>query len=286
VEITTDEADAFKRRQIAVYSTGDPTFLARRQQPIAAALVEAAAPGAGDAVLDVGAGTGNAAVAAARRGARVTASDLTPRQVELGRARTDADGLDIEWVEADAEQLPFPDDSFDLVLSSFGMVFAPRPDVAARELLRVVRPGGRIAYTMHARDSFNGAMHPVIVRYLPDMAPDPVDAFSWTDLATVQSRFPGCEVRLSTHIDRGEAHPSIDDWWQDTAENIPAVTYIRSVLDDDRFAQFRYEFVELALQYADVEADGSLRRRTNFVIGMVTCPRATTEDPGRAETSH
>jgi SAM-dependent methyltransferase len=272
VEITTDEADAFKRRQIAVYSTGDPTFLAKRQEPIAIALVEAAAPHGGEAVLDVGAGTGNAAVAAARRGARVTASDLTPRQVELGRARTASAGFDIKWVEADAEQLPFRDASFDLVLSSFGVVFAPRPQVAARELNRVTRPGGRIAYTMHTRDSFNAAMQPVVVRYLPDMAPDPIDAFLWTEPDVVRSWFPGCAVQLSEHVEVGAAHASIDDWWQETAENVPAVTYIRSVLDDDRFAQFRYEFVEMALEHADVADDGSLRRRTKYAIGRITCP--------------
>jgi ubiquinone/menaquinone biosynthesis C-methylase UbiE len=272
VEITAEEAEALKRRQIAVYSTGDPLLLARRQEPIAVALVEAAAPTPEDVVLDVGAGTGSAALAAARRGARVTASDLTPRQVELGRARTAEAGLDIAWAEADVEQLPFPDASFTKVVSSFGMVFAPRPAVAARELLRVTRPGGLIAYTMHTRSSFNGETHPVFAKYLPDIAPDPVDPFVWTDLETVRGWFPGCDVQLTQHVHIGEAYASIDAWWEETKDNVPAITYIRGVLDEARFAEFREQFVALALRHADVAPDGALRRRSEYAIGRITRP--------------
>ncbi|HZC69915.1 MAG TPA: class I SAM-dependent methyltransferase [Jatrophihabitans sp.] len=270
--IDAEAAEGFKRRQIAVYSTGDPTFLARRQEPIAISLVEAAAPSPADVVLDVGAGTGNVAVVAARRGARVTATDLTPRQVQLGRERSAAAGFDITWAEADAEQLPFPDHSFTQLLSSFGMVFAPRPEVAAREAMRVTRPGGLIGYTMHASNSFNGETRPLVARFLPDMAPDPVDAFAWTDVETVRSWFAGCAVTVSEHVDVGERYASIDAWWRDTEDNVPMVTYIRSVLDDDAFAQFRDEFVELALRHADLSSDGSLRRRSAYVIGLITRP--------------
>ena len=98
---------------------------------------------AGMTVLDVAAGNGNFALAAARRGARVTASDLTPQMVEWGRARSQAARLDIAWREAGAEELPLEDSRFDVAVSLFGAVFAPQPEQATRELFRVVRPGGR-----------------------------------------------------------------------------------------------------------------------------------------------
>jgi ubiquinone/menaquinone biosynthesis C-methylase UbiE len=121
------EAQPMKDIQKLMWSLGDYQQLARQFEPTAVALVEACRIGPGMEVLDVAAGTGNVAVAAARQGARVVASDLTPRMVELGRERSAAEGLDIEWLEADAEDLPFEDGRFDVVASSFGAMFAPAP---------------------------------------------------------------------------------------------------------------------------------------------------------------
>src|SRR5213078_1995645 len=102
------------------------------------ALVDACAISAGQEVLDVAAGNGNLTVLAGEEGASVVASDFAPAQVELGRARTEAEGLDVEWVVADAEELPFDDASFDAVLSVFGAQFGPRPERVAAELFRVL----------------------------------------------------------------------------------------------------------------------------------------------------
>ena len=100
--------------------------------------------GPGQRVLDVAAGSGNVALRAAERGATVTACDITPEQLELGRREAEARGLEIEWVEADAQALPFPDDAFDVVTSAAGAIFAPDHRAVARELIRVTRPGGTI----------------------------------------------------------------------------------------------------------------------------------------------
>jgi ubiquinone/menaquinone biosynthesis C-methylase UbiE len=97
---------------------------------------------AGARVLDIASGTGNAALPAARKGADVTASDLTPALLEAGRARAEAEGLELQWVEADAENLPFENESFDVVMSAIGVMFAPHHQEAADELVRVTRPGG------------------------------------------------------------------------------------------------------------------------------------------------
>jgi ubiquinone/menaquinone biosynthesis C-methylase UbiE len=129
MSITVDIAP-LKEVQKFIWSQGDYEQLAGEGQPAADELLAACGVGLGDFVLDVGAGTGNAAVAAARRGARVLATDITPRMVELGRARCEAGGLVVEWHEAGVEALPFASSSFDCVVSCFAAMFAPRPEVA------------------------------------------------------------------------------------------------------------------------------------------------------------
>jgi SAM-dependent methyltransferase len=138
--------DALKARHRAMWGSGDyPRMVDTFLLPVGQRLVEAAGVRPGDRVLDVAAGTGNASVPAAQRGALVTASDLTPELLAAGAARPEAAGLDITWVEADAERLPFPDAGFDVVMSAIGVMFAPHHQVAADELARVCRPGGTVA---------------------------------------------------------------------------------------------------------------------------------------------
>ena len=125
------DIDSLKHETRAMWSAGNYPALAERLMPVARELVDACAISAGQEVLDVAAGTGNVAILAAEAGARVVASDLTLALIEQGRARCEAEGVEVDWVEADAEQLTFEDASFDCVTSSFGAMFAPRPHVAA-----------------------------------------------------------------------------------------------------------------------------------------------------------
>jgi ubiquinone/menaquinone biosynthesis C-methylase UbiE len=119
-------------------------------------------------VLDVAAGNGNAAVEAARAGAgEVVASDIAPLQVEQGRERTAAEGIEVEWVEADAEELPFDEASFDAALSVFGAMFAPRPERVAAELFRVVRPGGTVAMANWRPEGFQGGFFKIMNKFRP-----------------------------------------------------------------------------------------------------------------------
>jgi SAM-dependent methyltransferase len=141
------EPEWVKEAQRQLYSAGEYWALSRVLAPAAAATVEAAGVGHGSRVLDVAAGDGNAALAAAARGADVVAVDLSPDQVERGRARTTAAGHDVDWVVGDAEALPFEDGIFTHVVSVFGLVFAPRPEVAVRELFRVCASDGTAALT-------------------------------------------------------------------------------------------------------------------------------------------
>jgi SAM-dependent methyltransferase len=141
---SADDAE-LKQRHKAMWATGDyPAMVETFLLPLGPRLVEACGIGPGVRVLDVAAGTGNAALPAAATGAEVVASDLTPRLLDAGRERAEAEGLALQWQEADAENLPFDDTSFDVVMSSIGVMFAPHHQPAAAELVRVCRPGGTI----------------------------------------------------------------------------------------------------------------------------------------------
>jgi ubiquinone/menaquinone biosynthesis C-methylase UbiE len=173
-----DEAavSQMKERIRVVWGLGDYAPIAELIRPVSRALVDACAISAGQEVLDVAAGNGNLAVLAGEEGASVVASDLSPRQVELGRARTLAEGLDVEWVEADAEELPFEDDRFDCVTSVFGAMFAPRPDKVAQELFRVVKPGGTVGMANWGPYGSQGELFELQSKYappLPEGVPSP-----------------------------------------------------------------------------------------------------------------
>jgi SAM-dependent methyltransferase len=167
------EADrALKVRHRAMWASGDYAAVAEEVVlPLGAVLADASGVGPGDRVLDVAAGTGNAALAAARRGASVVAGDLTPELLERGRARADAARLAVEWREADAERLPFPDGGFDAVLSCIGVMFAPHHQAAAGELVRVCRPGGRIALLSWTPEGFVGQMFAAMRPFQPPPPP-------------------------------------------------------------------------------------------------------------------
>src|SRR5207249_4551404 len=139
--------------------------LGERLMPAAREVVDACAVSAGQEVLDVAAGTGNAAALAAAAGARAVASDFSPEQVARGKARTEAEGLQVEWVVADVEELPFDDGRFDCVMSVFGAMFAPRPERVASELFRVLRPGGTVGMANWGDRGFQAEFFQIMRRY-------------------------------------------------------------------------------------------------------------------------
>ncbi len=162
--------------------------LSRRLEPAAAELVERLDPTPIEHVLDLAAGDGTVSALAARRGSRVSAIDSSPAMVAAGSARTVRDGLAVDWYEANLEDLPLPDQSIDVVASSFGLIFAPRPPVALRELCRVTVPGARLGFSAWTAAGFMGQMTNVMVPYLPAPAPGsrrPTDPTDWADPDTV-----------------------------------------------------------------------------------------------------
>ncbi|KUI19889.1 hypothetical protein AU192_24445 [Mycobacterium lehmannii] len=192
LENTTEhDADrALKAKHRALWASGDyPAVAAELIPQLGPELVRACGVRAGDRVLDVAAGSGNAAIPAATVGAAVTASDLTPELFTAGRAIAGQHGVQIEWVEADAEAMPFADNSFDVVMSCVGAMFAPHHQVAADELVRVCRPGGTIGMINWTPEGFIGNLFTTMKPYAPPPPPGASPAPLWGSEAHVQSLF-------------------------------------------------------------------------------------------------
>jgi SAM-dependent methyltransferase len=161
---------AVKGRQQLAWSAGDYAVVGTTLQIVGESLCEALDLRPGERVLDVAAGNGNATLAAARRWTDVTSTDYVPALLERGRARAAAEGLPVRFEQADAENLPYADGSFDVVLSTFGVMFTPDQDKAASEMARVCKPGGRIGLANWTPTSFVGEMFKLMGRYLPPAA--------------------------------------------------------------------------------------------------------------------
>ena len=161
---------AVKQRQQATWSSGDYHMIGTQIQVVSELMIEALDVHSNERVLDVATGSGNAALAAARRGCDVIGVDYVPSLLARARRRADAEGLPAEFVEGDAEALPFRDGRFDVVSSVFGAMFAPDQERTASELVRVCRPGGRIGLVAHTPDGFIGQLFRVVGRHVPPPA--------------------------------------------------------------------------------------------------------------------
>jgi ubiquinone/menaquinone biosynthesis C-methylase UbiE len=169
-----------KARHRSMWASGDyPSMVETFLLPLGPRLVEACGIGPGMRVLDIAAGTGNASLPAAQRGASVTASDLTPELLDAGRRRAEAEGLELEWVEADAEHLPFADESYDVVMSSIGAMFAPHHQDVADELVRVCRPGGTIGLLSWTPEGMIGGLFRTMGPFAPPPPPGAQPAPLW-----------------------------------------------------------------------------------------------------------
>jgi SAM-dependent methyltransferase len=170
MELSMPELRAIKARQQSAWASGDFSMVASRIVLVAEALCDHADLRAGWHVLDVATGSGNAAIAAARLGCVAAGVDYVPALLEKGRLRAHAEGLGVDFVEGDAEELPFPDESFDAVTSVFGSMFAPDHWRAAAELLRVCGAGGTIALASWTPDGFIGELFRTVARHVPPPA--------------------------------------------------------------------------------------------------------------------
>jgi SAM-dependent methyltransferase len=187
--MTADPVLEIKVKARSTWAAGSYNDIAAFLPPTAHRLVEAAQVRSGQSVLDVATGTGVTAIAARRTGAQVVGLDLTPQLLSQAAAEADLAGVEgIEWREGDAEAMDFPDGTFDVVLSSFGHMFAPRPDVTIREMLRVLKPGGRIAFVTQKHGNVTHAFFNAMAKHVPATPNPPPSPFLWGDPAVVRER--------------------------------------------------------------------------------------------------
>jgi SAM-dependent methyltransferase len=220
---------------------------------VAAKLVKHAKMHPGQRVLDVCCGTGVVAVTAARVGARVTGLDLTPELLERAKENSQTAGAEIDWREGDVESLPFADGAFDVVLSQFGHIFAPRPEVAVAEMLRVLKPGGTIAFATWPPELFMGRMFTVTARYAPAPLPGAAPPPQWGDPGVVAQRLGNAVKDIV--FDRGTMQvPALSPQHvrmraEKTVGPLIKVVETLSATDPAKLAAFRREYEALVAEY-------------------------------------
>jgi SAM-dependent methyltransferase len=245
---------ALKTKHRAVWASGDyPTVATEVIPDLGPVLVAAAGVQRGDRVLDVAAGSGNAAIPAALAGATVVASDLTPELLETGRRQAEAQGVQLDWRQADAEALPFTDGEFDTVLSCVGVMFAPHHQASADELVRVCRPGGTIALLSWTPEGFIGQMFATMKPYVapppPGAQPPPLWGREEHVRALLGDRVTDLVARRqSLRVDRFETAEAFLDLFKTCYG--PTIAAYRGIADQpEKVAALDSDLLELARRH-------------------------------------
>jgi SAM-dependent methyltransferase len=261
---------AIKQRQQAAWASGDYSAVGTRLLPTAELLCDAVDLRAGERVLDVACGNGNAALAAARRFCEVIGVDYVPALLERARERAKAEGLEVDFQEADAEDLPFPDDTFDVVVSTCGAMFAPDQERTAAELLRVCRPGGRIGMVNWTPDGYVGELFAAIGRHLPP-PPGLRPPVLWGTEERLRELF-GPQVRI-TAPRRGFLwrFPSAEHQAEFFASFYGPTNKALATLAPDGAAALRADMVETAGRF-DVSDDDTLVLRMDYLEAVIRKP--------------
>ena len=245
---TGNEADAATKAVRAMWSLGDYHRFAKSTiWEIGPELVAACGIGAGQRVLDVAAGSGNTALRAAQAGATVIASDVTPESFEAGRREAEALGVSVDWREADAQALPFDDEEFDVVTSSFGAIFATDQEAVASEMLRVCRPGGTIGLTSFRPQGVAAEFFELVARYAPPPPPGARSPLHWGTEENLRALFgddiEGLRATPRTYVERAATPNDYCDLFMETFGPLIA---IRSLLPPDRQGELDRDFLAFA----------------------------------------
>jgi SAM-dependent methyltransferase len=249
--LTTD-IDALKARLKAMWMDGNYDYFSRFMESSATEFLDRLDVPPGAALLDVACGSGQLALIAARRGAHVTGIDIAANSIAAARGRAAAEGLEAQFDEGDAEALPYPDASFDVVATIFGAMFAPRPERVAAELQRVCRPGGTIAMANWTREGFLGKMFATFARFIaPPGVPAPV---LWGDEATVCDRFSTglSSLRLTRVLYRFDFPFGPADVVEHFAKNYGPTTRAFATLGKAEGAELRTALVDLWTSHNEV----------------------------------
>ncbi len=273
----TDEDRTLKQRHATMWALGDYTDVATEVIPsLGPVLVQACGVSEGQRVLDVAAGAGNAAIPAARTGAAVWATDLTPELLDRGRATAEAEGLDLTWQVGDAEALPCRDAEYDVVMSCVGVMFAPHHEASAAELLRVCRPGGTIGLLSWTPSGFIGQMFATMKPYAaapppPGSQPPPL----WGDVDHVRGLLGDgvSDLTASTavlEVDRFDGAVGFLDFFK--AKYGPTIAAYKGLAgDEERIAALDRELVDLAGRFGR-DSDAGFRMDWEYLL--VTATRA------------
>ena len=262
------QLDEFKTRQRDVWGAGDYAPLSEHIADVGQLVVDRAGVEAEMRVLDVACGTGNAALPAARAGARVTGLDLVPKLLEQGRTKAGAEGLVIDWVEGDAEDLPFEDGSFDRVFSTFGHMFAPRHRRTADEMARVCSRGGQIVTATWTPEGITGAIFAASASYMPpppDYASPPI---LWGTEEHVRELFGEVATgfEFERHVNRIE-WDSLESWADYFMDRFPPLVTAQAMLGE-RFPELRERIVAVWREANEAD-DGSFRLRQEYLLSVV-----------------
>jgi SAM-dependent methyltransferase len=263
-------AEQLTSRQRAVWGAGNWPRFAPLIQEAADVTVEAIGVGEGDDYLDVATGSGNAAEVAARCGAKVNGLDLVPELVDAARARFEAAGLDGDFVVGDAECLPFADDSFDKVTSIFGVMFAPRQEMAAAELARVTRPGGVVGVAAWTPGGAVGEMFKRLAEHMPPPPDGFVPPAMWGDEGHVRGLFSGIDVELGFEKRMARLEfDSTQQWLDFTEENLGPVVVAKAILEPQgKWETAQADLIELQEETNEAD-DGSLRTRGEYLLTTI-----------------
>jgi len=267
------DIDAFKEGQRSTWSAGDYSDVARTIEEVAHVILERVGTGPGEELLDVATGTGNLAIPAAAAGTRVTGLDLTPKLLEAARARAADAGVEVRWIEGDAEALPFTDGSFDSVTSCFGVIFAPRHEVAAEELTRVARPGGTVALTGWTPDGLTGQFFRVAASYMPPPPPGLQTPLQWGEEDHVRSLFEptGAELAFERRT-VAFTHDSPEGWFEFQERTLGPMVMARAALEPKgRWDDVRAEMIALYDEHNQAD-DGSFRAPAEYLLTVATLP--------------
>lgn len=262
----TDGATMFKQRQRATWSAGNWDRVAELIVPVGREVLAVADLQPGMAVLDVGTGSGsNIAIPAAQLGAQVTGSDLTPELFDEARRRAAEAGVEVEWVEADAEALPFPDHTFDRVFSTFGHMFAPRHAVAASELARVCRRDGQLTTSTWTPEGSTGTMFRTLAKYLPPPPEGVESPLAWgvEDHAREIYEPLGLDLSFSRLILYVE-FPSASDQMAFMSENFGPMVMAKAALGD-RWPELEADLTAMTEDWNEA-TDGSVRFPQEYLI--------------------
>jgi SAM-dependent methyltransferase len=267
------DVSGFKAGQKAMWTAGDYGEVAQRIVPVGEYIAERAGAAAGVELLDVATGTGNVSIPAAQAGARVTGLDLTPKLLEEQRARAAAAGVEVELIEGDAEELPFADGSFDRVTSCFGVMFAPRQAVAAAELVRVARPGGRIVVAAWTPNGMVGRMFRASARYMPPPPEGFVPPVMWGEEGHVRGLFGSSDVELTFELRTITFEGDSVEAWVEQDERIlgPSVMAKAALEQQGRYDELRRDIVDVYTEFNEAE-DGGFRAPAEYLITVARLP--------------